>query len=194
MFERIAIIVLSLTYLGVFIARNLVVKAQTGQKIRSQDGLLLSAIVLSALSICVTILSAWSMSFYRIMVPLKYIRHPFLAYAGLVFWAASILMGWMVSAQLKDSWRVGVHEDQKTELVQDGIYAHIRNPYFLTYYVMFLSLFLVRPSVTLLGLLLATITLYHQMVLKEERFLSRMHGQTYLDYVQKTGRYLPRCT
>ena len=191
MFEKIAIIILALTYLGVFIARNVVVKARTGQKIRSKDGLISSAIVFSGLSICTAILSTWSMSFYRIMVPITYIRHPFIAYTGLILWATSILVGWVVSAQLKNSWRVGVHEDQTTELVQEGIYAYIRNPYFLTYYVMFLSLFLVRPSVTLLGLVLATAALFHQMVLKEERFLSKNHGQAYHDYMQKAGRYFP---
>ena len=101
-------------------------------------------------------------------------------------------MGWFISAQLKESWRVGVHEDHKTELIQNGIYANIRNPYFLSYFIMFFSLFLVRPSIVMAVLVIASITAFHKMVLKEEAFLTNIHGKEYEKYKNKTGRYIPR--
>ena len=83
----------------------------------------------------------------------------------------------IISAQLKDSWRVGVHEDQKTTLIKDGVYAYVRNPYFISYYIMYFSLFLIRPSIILMALVLATVALFHRMVLKEEMYLYSMHGK-----------------
>jgi len=97
----------------------------------------------------------------------------------------------IISAQLKDSWRVGVHEDQKTTLIKDGVYAYVRNPYFISYYIMYFSLFLIRPSIILMALVLATVALFHQMVLKEEMHLYSMHGKEYEKYKKQTGRYLP---
>jgi protein-S-isoprenylcysteine O-methyltransferase Ste14 len=109
-----------------------------------------------------------------------------------MLFGVSIVLGAIFSAQLKDSWRIGVHEDQKTTLIKDGIYAHIRNPYFLSFFIMFFGLFCIRPSLLLLVLILGAVTVFHLMVLKEERYLMGVHGIEYKDYKNNTNRYLPR--
>jgi len=126
------------------------------------------------------------------MGALSLFRHPFISYGGIIIFGISIFFGWIVSAQLKNSWRVGIHEDQKIELIEDGIYAYIRNPYFLSYYIMFFSFFLVRPSFVLMVLISAAIINFHRMILKEETYLLTMHGKEYEEYKNQTGRYLPR--
>ncbi|MBW2675876.1 MAG: isoprenylcysteine carboxylmethyltransferase family protein [Deltaproteobacteria bacterium] len=85
-----------------------------------------------------------------------------------------------------------MHEDQKTELIQDGVYAYVRNPYFLSYYILFFGLFLVRPSLVILLLVGVTVFTFHKMILKEEAYLLAIHGSAYRGYKTKTGRYLPR--
>ena len=120
-----------------------------------------------------------------------FLRTPLISYAGIVLFGISIILVGIISAQLKDSWRVGVHEDQKTTLIKDGVYAYVRNPYFISYYIMYFSLFLIRPSIILMALVLATVTLFHRMVLKEEMHLYSMHGKEYEKYKNQTGRYLP---
>ena len=107
---------------------------------------------------------------------------------GLTLFGIGVVMGWVFSAQLQDSWRVGVHPDQKTTLIQSGNYARIRNPDFLSYFIMFGGLFLVRPSLMMMVLAIATIVIFHRMVLKEEAYLSRVHGQAYEAYKKATGR------
>jgi protein-S-isoprenylcysteine O-methyltransferase Ste14 len=57
---------------------------------------------------------------------------------------------------------------------------------------MFIGLFLVRPSLFLIVLAAATSVLLHFMVLKEEAYLLGVHGKTYEEYRNTTGRYLPR--
>ena len=78
------------------------------------------------------------------------------------------------------------------DYIVDGMYAHIRNPYFLSYFIMFFSLLCIRPSLLLLVLILVVVVVFHQMVLKEERYLLGVHGTEYETYKNDTGRYLPR--
>jgi protein-S-isoprenylcysteine O-methyltransferase Ste14 len=192
MVEKIVIVVLTVLFLGLFFTRNLLVQRRTGQSIRTRDRLVVTSMVLSTACFVVTILSVYSQQWHHRMGAIDFLRHPFVAYSGLVIFAASIVGVWVVSAQLRDSWRVGVSDDQKTELIQDGIYAYCRNPYFFCYYLMFFGLFLVRPSLVLFVLILATIAVFHRMVLKEETHLHNKHGKAYAAYKKKTGRYLPR--
>ncbi len=192
MTEKILIILLPLIFPGTFITRNLVVKARTGQRIKASDPLVTLSIVLTNLCIFNTIFSTLSEGWYQYTGPLTFLRSPRVAHAGLTLFALGGVMGWIFSGQLGKSWRVGVHPEQKTELVQSGIYAHIRNPYFLSYFIMFAALFLVRPSLGTALLVIATIGVFHRMVRKEEAYLLPVHGKAYANYRASTGRYLPR--
>lgn len=192
MTEKILIILLPLVYLGTFIARNLIVKGHTQQRIRASDPLLTASIAVTTLSIFLAILSTWSEGSYRLVGAISFFRSPWVSHAGLILFGISIVMGWIFSAQLKESWRVGVHRDQKTELIRAGIYARLRNPYFVSYFIMFLGLFLVRPSIAMAGLVTVAVTLYHRMVLKEEACLLTLHGKEYENYRNETGRYWPQ--
>ena len=111
---------------------------------------------------------------------------------GLFLFSSSIVMGWIFSGQLEKSWRIGVHENQTTELIQNGVYAYIRNPYFLSYFVMFLGFFLVRPSVVMGVLTAGSVFIFHSMVLKEEAYLKKVHEKEYENYKQSSGRYFPK--
>lgn len=161
MIEKISVLLLPLIFLGAFVSRNRIVKARAGRPIRSLDGLVTSSIILSTACILLTILSVYSESVYRFTGMISFIRFPLISYLGLVLFGISIILGAIFSAQLKDSWRVGVYEDQKTTLIRNGVYAHIRNPYFLSYFIMFFSLLCIRPSLLLLVLILAAVTVFH---------------------------------
>jgi protein-S-isoprenylcysteine O-methyltransferase Ste14 len=167
------------------------VKAHTKQSLRASDPLVKAAMILANLCILMTMISTYSESWYRLMGPIIYLRFPIISYVGLSLFGIGIVMGWFFSAQLKESWRIGVPKNQKTELIQDGIYAYVRNPYFLSYFVMFFSLFLIRPSLIMTILVVATIAVFHLMVLKEEAYLLSIHGEKYEKYKNTTGRYIP---
>ena len=190
MVEKILIVALTVFFFGLFHTRNFLVQRRTGQSLRSRNRLVVTSIVLSNSCFVITILSVYSERWYHYMGALAFLRHPFVAYSGLVLFAAGIVGVWIVSAQLRDSWRVGIPDDHRTELIQDGIYAYCRNPYFLAYYLMFIGLFLVRPSLVLFVLILAAIAGFHRTVLAEEAHLHKKHGKAYAAYKKKTGRYL----
>ncbi len=192
MMEIILIILLSLVFLGTFITRNLLVKTKTKQRIRAASPIVTATTILTTLCIFMTILSTASNNFYKLSGELSFLRLSLISYIGLSIFAISILLGWFFSAQLKESWRVGVHEDQRPRLIQEGIYKYIRNPYFLSYFIMFFGLFFVRPSLLILLLIAITSASIHLLVLKEEAYLSKIHGKQYKKYKEITGRYSPR--
>ncbi len=191
MTEKILIILLPLIFLGTFITRNIIVKARTKQTIRASDPVITATIILTNLCIFITIISTYSNYWYKFMGVILFLRSPVISYVGLCIFGISIVTGYFFSGQLKQSWRIGVHKNQKIELIQNGVYAYIRNPYFLSYYAMFFGLFLVRPSFVMTVLVIVTIAVYHRMVLKEESYLLTTHGNKYEEYKNRTGRYFP---
>ena len=191
MTEKQWVVLLPVIFLATFIVRNVLVRIRTKERIRSSNPILTASIAFISLSFAVTIFSTRSDRFYEYTLSISFLRFPIISYSGIVLFAISIILGWVVSAQLKESWRVGIHHDQKTRLIQDGIYGYVRNPYFLSYYIMLLSLFLIRSSILILVLVTVTIALFHRMVLEEEAYLRKVHGKPYETYMQNTGRYIP---
>lgn len=109
---------------------------------------------------------------------------------ALALLVVNILVGAASLIGLRDSWRVGVPEDQQTDLIQGGIYRFSRNPYFLSYLIMFAAYTVLLQSIILLALSLIGFALIHAMVLKEEEHLTSLYGQEYRQYQQRVPRYM----
>ena len=192
MAEKILITFLPLLFLGTFITRNIVVKYRTKKRIRASDAVASTSIILISSCILVSIASTYSSQWYQFMGPIWSLRSPMVSFFGLSLFGISILLGWISSAQMRESWRIGIPKDQKTNLIQNGIYAYLRNPYFLSIFIMFLGLFLVRPNYIILLLLGTATAVLHRLVLREEHHLFKIHGEEYIKYKKTTGRYIPR--
>lgn len=93
---------------------------------------------------------------------------------------------------MKDSWRAGIPEKDKTKLVTNGIYQYSRNPAFLGFDLQYIGVFLLYCNpLTALCSAFAMIML-HLQILQEERYLSREFGKPYLEYKSHVFRYLGR--
>ncbi len=93
-----------------------------------------------------------------------------------------------------DSWRVGVLEDERTELVTDGIYTLCRHPFVVFSLAEATALLVAVPHAAAVPLLGALLLLSHQVVLREEQALLRQHASAYALYGARTGRYVPGCS
>jgi protein-S-isoprenylcysteine O-methyltransferase Ste14 len=92
---------------------------------------------------------------------------------------------------MKDSWRAGVSNKDKTELVTKGIYAISRNPAFLAFDLIYIGILLMFFNWILFLLSLFAIVMLHIQIVKvEEEFLVTTFGEEYLDYKKKVNRYL----
>ena len=93
---------------------------------------------------------------------------------------------------MKDSWRAGIPDKEKTELVTTGIYRYSRNPAFLGFDFMYIGVLLMYcNSLTAVFSLFAIITL-HLQILQEEQYLTGAFGTAYQKYMEQVHRYLGR--
>lgn len=94
--------------------------------------------------------------------------------------------------QMKDSWRAGIPDADKTKLVTTGIYRFSRNPAFLGFDFMYLGVMLMYCNgLTVLFTVFAMVML-HLQILQEEKYLSGVFGREYEAYKSQVFRYLGR--
>ena len=115
---------------------------------------------------------------------------PMIAYVGWALLIVSLIWLVVAQAQMGISWRIGIDDKRRTELVQHGLFTVSRNPIFLAMRVNLLGLFLVFPSVVTAALLVAGEILMQVQVRLEEQHLMNLHGQIYDAYRAKVRRWL----
>ena len=175
-----------------FVYINLKTKKKTGLPVRGKSKDVRIASVLTFVFWSIVLISLFIPSFHYVFAPISFLQSDLLIILGCILLFIGLIIGMISARELGASWRVGVLEDQKTELVQTGIYRFCRNPYFLSYFIMFLAPFLIVPSMVLLLLVIVTIFYFHQVVKNEEKYLEKVHGLEYGDYRKRVGRYLPK--
>lgn len=94
---------------------------------------------------------------------------------------------------MRDSWRAGVSETDKTELITSGIYQISRNPAFLGFDLVYIGILLMFFNWFLLAATVFAMIMFHlQIVNVEEDFLLTAFGDEYLAYRKTVNRYLGR--
>jgi len=99
---------------------------------------------------------------------------------------------YLAQVSMGKSWRIGVREDERTELVAEGAFAVVRNPIFSCMLLTAAGLVVLMPnwlSVASFAALLVAVELQVRFV--EEPYLLRTHGQRYRDYASRVGRFVP---
>lgn len=94
---------------------------------------------------------------------------------------------------MRDNWRAGVPETDRTELVTNGIYQISRNPAFLGFDLLYIGILLMFFNWVLWAASVFAIVMYHlQIVNVEEDFLLITFGDEYVEYKKKVCRYIGR--
>ena len=89
------------------------------------------------------------------------------------------------------SWRIGVNETERTELVTTRVFALVRNPIFTAMVLAQLDLTLMVPTWLSVIALVALVTAVElQVRLIEEPYLLATHGGDYQRYAARTGRFV----
>lgn len=110
--------------------------------------------------------------------------------AGWIGLGASLAWTVIAQYQMGLSWRIGIDEKHRTDLVTTGVFAYSRNPIFLGMRFSLLSLVLLRPNVFTVAAAVAADVLIQVQVRLEEQFLAKQHGEKYTEYMHKTRRWL----
>lgn len=124
--------------------------------------------------------------------PVKVLTLPEIEVAGLLLACVGLLGTILTQVAMGTSWRIGVDETERTELVTSGPFAWVRNPIFTAMAVTGIGLALMVPNaVALAGALLLLVALQLQVRVVEEPYLLRTHGDAYAAYAARTGRFVP---
>ena len=172
-----------------FAIRNFKTSLATRKSIKGNSLKLTMSVLLSTL-IYVLILLRLTVLDSKWLFELDLSVYSIVKTTGIVLVTAGFILGIMALIAMRDSWRIGIKYDQKTDLVTHGIYSMSRNPYFLSYNILIFGYILVFPSLLLIVLYVVLIITFHIMILEEEKYLEAVHGETYLAYKRKVSRYL----
>lgn len=122
--------------------------------------------------------------------PFKWLEISILKYAGFAIIHLALLWIIIAQVQMSNSWRVGIDHSAKTELKTNGLFSVSRNPVFLGMLVTLAGIFLIFPYAITLLVFVASTLLFQVQVRLEEEYLYKVHGESYLDYSQKVGRWI----
>lgn len=195
---RILLPIYFIIYFGVaFVAKSLIVAKRIGKnplvlpKDDSAFGLIGFYFKMTIISMFIYILLfAFFPTNYNKFLPILELDSLIIKYIGLFLLGFALV--WTVIAQghMKNSWRIGIDTETKTELITNGLFRYSRNPIFFGMIISLVGLFFATPNAfTALFLILSYILIQIQIRLEED-FLSIQHAEKYIEYRQKVRRLI----
>ena len=112
--------------------------------------------------------------------------------AGIVLAAVGGLAVFLAQLGMGASWRIGVSDDQDTDLVTSGWFSLVRNPIYTAMIIGWTGFALLVPTwLSIAAVFVISAGLELQVRSVEEPFLIRAHGDEYRAYGSRVGRFLP---
>ena len=131
-----------------------------------------------------------------LVIPRSMIFNPLVNSSALASGVALIVLGYAATlwcyASMGDMWRIGVNRKEKTTLVTRGPYRVIRHPIYGFQIVMLIGAGLLLPTIFSLLILAIHFICVQFKAADEENYLLGVHGQTYRQYLKRTGRLFPK--
>lgn len=189
-FQITAVIIL-LAFYGCYYAKMLIQKKkgiQTDQIGKGKTGVV-KCIELTMKVSTILVPIAEVVSIYLNIAPFQ----QWIRILGAILGVLGVLVFSCAVYTMRDSWRAGVSQSDKTELITDGIYSISRNPAFLGFDLVYLGIVLMFFNWPLLIISSFAVVMFHlQIVNVEEDFLIVAFGEDYLEYRKKVNRYFGR--
>ena len=112
--------------------------------------------------------------------------------AGLALMAAATTVTLRAQLDMGRSWRVGVDERERTDLVTNRLFGVSRNPIFASMGAFSMGAVMAVPTpLTMLGAAAMVSGIELQVRHVEEPYLLREHGDAYARYMRRVGRFVP---
>ena len=132
----------------------------------------------------------FSQDLYHYLGPVAYLDTPTLQKMGVFLMLTSMFWVFTGQAQMGNSWRIGIDQKNKTELVRTGFYRFSRNPIFLGILVSALGVFLTLPNLITFFVMGASFLVIQMEIRLEEAHLAALHGKSYEDFCKKVRRWV----
>ena len=90
-------------------------------------------------------------------------------------------------------WARHFKANTKGCLAEDSLYGYTRNPMYVASFLIGLGLsFAICNAWLILGYSFVFILMHHLIILREEKYLKKTYGQSYIDYMEKVPRWIPK--
>lgn len=140
--------------------------------------------------IITTLVFAFFPTVYGYATPIVWLENSVARTVGLVLMTFALVWTATAQRQMGKSWRIGIDTENKTDLVERGLFKVSRNPIFFGMRAALFGFFLALPNaLTLLAVVLADVLMQIQVRLEEE-FLNGAHGESYAAYCQRVRRWI----
>ncbi|MBX9243837.1 isoprenylcysteine carboxylmethyltransferase family protein [Actinotalea ferrariae] len=114
-------------------------------------------------------------------------------FAGLALAVPGFLAVLAGQSGMGPSWRIGVDETERTELVTTGLFSVSRNPIFAAMCLALAGLAVMVPTVVMvISVMCLVAAVQLQVRVVEEPYLLATHGAAYASYARRVGRFVPR--
>ena len=117
---------------------------------------------------------------------------------GIVEWLAtlaSVVILWLTMIcwrRMGREWRMGIDPNERNNLLVTGPYAYVRHPIYALQQLLAITSAVAVPVPLMFAVAAMEVVLLTWEAVREEGHLTRVHGQTYRDYMRSAGRFLPR--
>lgn len=117
------------------------------------------------------------------------IRNNTVRYFGFIISTLGAIIFIISIITMSDSWRAGIDNTQKTQIINTGIYKYSRNPAFLGFDLFYIGIGLSFSYILNIIFMGLSVLMLHLQILEEEKYLPTVFGNDYLNYKNKTKRY-----
>ncbi len=148
-----------------------------------------------------TIVGSWLGFFYALVLvflpellplPADYRFLPAAGWLGVALAVAAMALFYIAHRELGRAWSMSLDTRVGHQLVTSGIYARVRHPIYLAFFLWFLAQALLLPNGIAGPAGLAAFTvLYLVRVRREETMMLESFGVEYRDYMARTRRLIP---
>ncbi|MFN3236509.1 MAG: methyltransferase family protein [Pseudomonadales bacterium] len=145
---------------------------------------------LPLISVLVCLIYIFLPDVYQSIGPIQLMNHDTIQYLGMSVMVVSLCWVLTAQSQMGASWRIGIDHEAKTEFVQKGLFVYSRNPIFVGIILISFGFFLTLPNPLTLTILALDIALIQIQVAMEEEYLTKQHGESYIEYCQRVRRWL----
>lgn len=111
-------------------------------------------------------------------------------YIGIILIGIGTVVFITAMITMRDSWRAGIPQGEKLQIVTKGIYGLSRNPAFLGFDLTYIGSSLAFGNVVLLVFSLIAIIMMHLQILEEERYMEKTYGSEFIAYKNRVRRYI----
>ncbi|MDR2962325.1 MAG: isoprenylcysteine carboxylmethyltransferase family protein [Bacteroidales bacterium] len=129
-------------------------------------------------------------AWHSYFLPIQSLENQTIQCVGISLLFLSLVWTVIAQTQMKNSWRIGIDTGTRTELITVGLFSISRNPIFFGMIVTLLGVFLATPNAVTLFVLMFAYVLIQIQIRLEEEFLTKEHGDTYLQYKQNVRRLI----